>query len=517
MSIIIGIDLGTTNSLVGLVEGNKPIIISNDLGTNLMNSVVRILPDETCIVGNAAYRSRILDPVNTITSIKRFIGRKYNEVFDLASKVPYKVVVGPNNLAFVEAHNSQYSPQAISAMIISSLKLAAESYLGQEVTEAVITVPAYFNETQKKATKDAGELAGLSVRRIINEPTAAALAYGLDKTMVDQKIAVFDLGGGTFDISILELGEGVFEVKSISGDGYLGGDDFDEALARWIIEEIKLRYRIDPAGDNSAMSLIREAATKAKLELSSEDQTVISIPFFKIFDNPAVNISLPLKRSRFEEICEELFGRLVPPCLLALKNAYVNSSQINRVILVGGATRMTKIREIIWKIFHLEPTRGINPDEAVALGAAIQGAVMSGTVKDVLLLDVISSSLGLETYDGTMFRFIDSNTTTPTKKSEEFSTSQDNQSTIEINILEGEDRLAINNKSLGRFIMDDIPPLPAGVPKITVSFDIDANGILHVSATDKVSGRTVNVRIDVDSGLPAEQRENGMPSIRNIE
>jgi molecular chaperone DnaK len=514
MSKIIGIDLGTTNSLVAVIEGNRPIIIANSFGTNLLNSVVKLEKNGQCIVGNSAYRARVLDPTNTITSIKRYIGRKYNEVFDLALKSSYNIVLGENNLACVEAHDKLYTPQEISAMIIRSLKKSAENYLGTEVTEAIITVPAYFNERQKKATKEAGELAGLKIRRIINEPTAAALAYGLDKANMDIKVAVFDLGGGTFDFSILELGDGVFEVKSISGDGFLGGDDFDHALEKWIVEEVTLHYGINPDGDPISLSVIKDAAARAKFDLSSDESTWIDIPFLPIHGQIITNVSILITRNRFEEICEELFQRLIPPCKLALKNAELSASEINRVILVGGASRMPKISQIIWDIFASLPSKDINPDEAVALGAAIQGGVLEGSVKDILLLDVIPISLGLESANGTMIVMIESNTIIPTKKSEIFSTFTENQSSIEVHILEGENKLAIDNKSLGRLILDNLILLPAGVPKIEVTFDIDANGILHVSAKENTTGRIANVRIEADSGLSPALLLSDLPKSR---
>jgi molecular chaperone DnaK len=515
MGKIIGIDLGTTNSLVAVMEGNRPVIIKNNMGTNLTSSAVKILP-EKYVVGNAALRGRILDPEHTVTSIKRFIGRKFNEVFDFSDMFPYRVVPGTNDLACVLAYNTYHTPQAISAAIITSLKESAQEYLGEEVSEAVITVPAYFSEYQKTATREAGELAGLKIRRIIMEPTAAALAYGLDKGKKDQKVAVFDLGGGTFDISILELGDGVFEVKSTSGDGFLGGDDFDEALMKWAQEEIFWKYKVDCRENPLAAIRIREAVQKVKHELSFETQACLDIPFFSDVDGNFINIAINITRSLFEDICEELFERLVHPCEDALKNANLNYSQIDSVILVGGATRMPKISQIISAVFYKEPLRSVNPDEAVALGAAIQGAVLTGYVKDILLLDVTSRSLGLELSDGRMFLLIPSNTIIPTKKSETFHTSNDGQTSAEINILEGEDQLAINNRSIGRLVVENLSPLSAGKAEIEVIFDIDQNGILDVTGTDKSSGHSEKIRISVHSGFTKEDHEQGLPEISAI-
>ncbi len=515
MSTIIGIDLGTTNSLISFVDSSgKPVIIANSQGSNLMSSSVRIKQDGTFAVGNEAYRGRILDPLNTITSIKRFIGRKYNEVFDLAVKVPYKVVAGENDQACVEAHNTHYSPQVISAVILSALRIAAEHYLGEKVSEAVITVPAYFNEEQKIATKIAGELAGLNVRRMINEPTAAAMAYGLDKQDRDMKIAVFDLGGGTFDISIMETGDGVFEVKSIDGDGFLGGDDFNQALEKWLIREIKHTYEIDPSGDYKAMERLKMAVDIAKLELSQERQTQIRIPFFQVQQYPMVHIDIGITRDQFEDTCEELFDRLIPPCSTALKNAGMSSSDIDKVILVGGATRMPKVTEIVRKIFRKEPTRSINPDEAVALGAAVQGGVLLGDLREILLLDVTSHSYGIATADEIMFPFVEANTTLPTKKTETFSTIEDNQTSVELNILQGDHHLARDNKSLGYLVLSGIRPQPAGVPKIEVIFDFDANYLLRVTVRDKETGIQETLHVDARSRLTPEAWEEGVRIVR---
>lgn len=506
MGKIIGIDLGTSNSLVAVVEGNDPVIIPNGMSSNLLNSVVRIGPDKL-VVGSVPYRGRILQPLNTITSIKRFIGRKYNEVFDLTGRFPYHVVPGHNNLACVEVNNKKYTPQEISAAILIELKKAAEEYLGQTVTEAVITVPAYFNEHQRKATIEAGELAGLTVRRIVAEPTAAAMAYGLDK-QDDYKIVVFDLGGGTFDVSVLELGDGVYEVKSIAGDGFLGGDDFDEAIAKWIVQEIKQIYKVNVSTNIEAMSRIRDEAHRVKQELSLEKTVQIQLPYLQAIGEKTIHVSLSLTRHHFEEICEELFNKLIPPCYHALEQAGLKVKDIDAVILVGGATRMKKIGQIIYDFFKKIPLRSINPDEAVALGAAIQGGVLTGSIKDVLLLDVTPYALGIENADGKMIQFIPANTTIPTKRTETFSTSFVGQTSVEINVLEGEDPLAINNRSIGKLILDGLNSTIPGETEIEVTFNTYAN-ILEVSARNKADGRNAKLRIDVDSGFSKDHMEDG--------
>ncbi|HMK24456.1 MAG TPA: molecular chaperone DnaK [Chitinophagaceae bacterium] len=514
MGKIIGIDLGTTNSCVAVLENGNPVIIHTGLGSRFIQSAVRVLDNGEVIVGENAYRARILDPQNTITSIKRFIGRHYNEVFDIATTVPYNVIPGSNNLAMVEINGNEFSPQTISAMILQSLKSAAETYLGQEITEAVITIPAYFNEAQRQATKEAGEMCGLIVRRIINEPTAAALAYGYNKGLNNYKIAVFDLGGGTFDITILELGEGVFEVKSISGDGFLGGNDFDEHIIRWLVEELELEYNLDISQNPEALQYIRDVSITAKCDLSVATQTVINIPASLIGNKTKNDVEIILTRDKFEEICEELFERLKSPCITALANA--GGRSIDKVILVGGATRMSRISEIVKEIFGINPSKSVNPDEAVALGAAIQGAVMTGEVKDVLLLDVVKHGLGVETEKGTVILIIQEDTTIPTKKTETFSTAFDNQTSVEIHILQGNDNLAINNKSLGRFILENIPPAPSGTPKIDVTFDIDANAILHITAKDQATGKEVKVRIEPLTGLTKDEYEQTLPTIKKV-
>ncbi|MCW3110370.1 MAG: dnaK [Segetibacter sp.] len=511
MGKIIGIDLGTTNSCVAVIENGVPVIIETGLGSRILKSAVRILENGEIVVGENAYRARILDPENTITGIKRFMGRRYNEVFDISQTVPYKIVIGDNNLAMINAHENFYTPQYISASILRALKVSAETHLEEEISEVVITVPAYFNEIQRQATIEAGEIAGFNVRRIINEPTSAALAYGLNKTKLDAKIAIFDLGGGTFDISILELGEGVFEVKSISGDGFLGGDDFDTMIVKWILHELEIRYSIDLSQDPVALELIREAATKAKCELSFVEEAPIELP---VIDNK--NFILNITRLKFEEICEELFERLINPCEVALKEAEYSSNQIEQVILIGGATRMPKITEIVMRVFGALPLKGINPDEAVALGAAVQAGVLSGSVKDVLLLDVTAIALGVETVGGVTTKMINANTTIPTRKTQIFTTSLNNQTSIELNILEGEDKLAINNKSIGRIILEGIEASIAGEPQIEVTFDIDANGKLNVSAKDKLVGNTKTIRIEGLTGLSKDEQSKKILSVKHV-
>ena len=507
MGKIIGIDLGTTNSCVSVMEGNEPVVIQNAEGGRTTPSVVAFSKDGERLVGAPAKRQAITNPEKTVASVKRFMGRMFNEVKGETEQVAYKVVKADDGTARVQIDDRQYAPQEISAMVLQKMKQTAEEYLGQTVTEAVITVPAYFNDAQRKATQEAGKVAGLDVKRIINEPTAAALAYGLDKKDIDQTIAVYDLGGGTFDVSILELGDGVFEVKSTHGDTHLGGDDFDAKLINFLADEFKSAEGVDLKNDPMAMQRLKDAAEKAKIELSASQKTNVNLPFITATQEGPKHLNVDITRAKFEQLVDDLVKRTISPCELALKDAGLNKSQIDHVILVGGSTRIPKIQETVKEFFGKEPSKGVNPDEVVSVGAAIQGGVLTGEVEDVVLLDVSPLTLGIETLGGVMTKLIEANSTIPTSKSETFSTAADNQSSVEIHVLQGERAKAVDNRTLGRFHLDGIPPAPRGVPQIEVTFDVDANGVLNITAKDKGTGKEQSIRIEASSGLSDEEIE----------
>ena len=508
MSKIIGIDLGTTNSCVAVMEGNEPVVINNSEGKRTTPSIVAFIADGERKVGEPAKRQAITNPTKTISSIKRFMGSSFDEVAKEITRMPYEVVKGDNNTPRVKIDDRTYTPQEISAMVLQKMKRTAEDHLGTDVTGAVITVPAYFNDAQRQATKEAGEIAGLDVKRIINEPTSAALAYGLDKKSIDQKIVVFDLGGGTHDVSILELGDGVFEVLSTDGDTHLGGDDFDQTLIEWLVSEFKNENGgIDLSKDPMSLQRLKEAAEKAKIELSSTTSTEINLPYIMPVDGVPKHLVRTLSRAKFEQLCDDLVKRTIDPCKKALKSAGLNKGDIDEIILVGGSTRIPAVQDAVQKYFGKEPSKGVNPDEVVAVGAAIQGGVLTGDVKDVLLLDVTPLSLGIETMGGVFTKLIDANTTIPTKKSETFSTAADNQPSVDIHVYQGERSMAKDNHRIGQFLLSDIPPAPRGVPQIEVTFDIDANGIINVSAKDKATGKENNIRIEASSGLSDSEIE----------